>query len=373
MKDIIGQLLGKIKNLSTGSENSDAFNIFKVLGIESKEVLTCRLLGELMNPHGAYGLDEKPLQLFLQKIGALNFAFEEDLKNATFVLEKTIDNDRRFDIVIYIKDFVIPIEVKIWADDQNKQLCDYYQYFEEKNYSKQNFKIYYLTPNGRKPSKFSTCDLKENIDYKCISFEKDISKWIGEILKELNNDTSASVNMILKQFQEVIGDMCAQEKSLEKVKEAVNFQEGQFKPNDSMKALLFILEANQGNKLWESIRKEYLRESLKELDHDYELSDQIDSNENPEGPKGTCIFTIKKGSKEIAWICVETNLYIVAKKIKKDAPNKWKGNEGYYWIYISPEGIGNKFSLKDPNPDISDANKSIQSIDIKNLLEEIEA
>lgn len=43
------------------TEGNDAFNIFKVLGIADKEVLICRLLGELLDPKGSHGLGAKPL------------------------------------------------------------------------------------------------------------------------------------------------------------------------------------------------------------------------------------------------------------------------------------------------------------------------
>lgn len=364
------QLFQKLKDLPTQSNKNEAFNIFKVLGIESKEVLACRLLGELMNPHGAHGLGEEPLHLFLQQIGAPT---TENLKNATVVLEETIDNDRRVDIVIYIKDFVVPIEVKIGADDQDKQLYDYYCYFEKQKYNEKNFKIYYLTPNGQEPSGFSTSGLEKDKDYKCISFEKDVSTWIENILKELKHDISATVKSILEQFQEVIGNMCAREKSLEKIKEAVHFEEGKFDPeNESLKALLYILEANQGNELWKAIRKEYLRKNLNMNKDNYELTEisekDYETIEIPEGKKGYCIFSIKKAGHIIAWICIEKNLYIVAKSLKSDNSSGWNGNEGYYWRYLTPNGKEKAFNLKEPNLEILN---NTASIDINNILDQI--
>lgn len=59
------------KQLESGlarTEGNDAFNIFKVLGIADKEVLICRLLGELLDPKGSHGLGAKPLSLFLERL-----------------------------------------------------------------------------------------------------------------------------------------------------------------------------------------------------------------------------------------------------------------------------------------------------------------
>lgn len=366
MENIFEQLFLKMKYLPTKNKTSNEFNIFKILGIENKEVLACRLLGELMSPHGAHGLGEKPLQLFLKEIGISDFT-AESLKNATVVLEEKIDNDRRVDIVIYIKGFVVPIEVKIWADDQKNQLYDYYNYFNEQNRNEQKFKIYYLTPNGWEPSEFSACDLKKDKQYQCISFEKNISNWLKEILKNSNNDISATVKSILEQFQEVIKDMCTKDTNLQSIKKAIDFREGEFNTNDSLKALLYILEANQGNKLWKNVRNEYLRKNLKVDSKKYKL---VDADEIPEGQKGECVFSIKseKTKNIIAWICIETNLYIVAKKIKEDNQISWNGSEGYYWVRISPKGNGKAYNLRDPNPNILED----KEIDIERLLEQIE-
>lgn len=55
------------KQLESGlarTEGNDAFNIFKVLGIADKEVLICRLLGELLDPKGSHGLGAKPSRSF---------------------------------------------------------------------------------------------------------------------------------------------------------------------------------------------------------------------------------------------------------------------------------------------------------------------
>ena len=126
------EINAKMKDFSYEAEKNQVFNIFKVLGIENKEVLACRFMGELLNPQGAHGLREKPLRHFMKSIDTEPYA-EAQLLSANVNLEECIDSDdrenpRRVDIAIHIKNDVFPIEVKIRADDQDAQLYDYYHY-----------------------------------------------------------------------------------------------------------------------------------------------------------------------------------------------------------------------------------------------------
>lgn len=173
----------KMEDHSNRSEKSNTFNIFKVLGIADKEVLICRLLGDLLDPNGSHGLKEKPLLAFLEQLQVANYFSLDKIKKAYTVLEETVEYDRRVDIVVYIGDVVIPIEVKIWAGDQSQQLYDYYQYYSKTRCQNGTFKIYYLTPNGRSPSEISICDPATNQrltpdQYQCLSFREDVGDWL---------------------------------------------------------------------------------------------------------------------------------------------------------------------------------------------------
>ena len=66
----VGDLLDSLKGdfLSQTDNESTGFNIFKALGIEAKEVLTCRFLGAILEPNGAHELGTEPLHLFLKTV-----------------------------------------------------------------------------------------------------------------------------------------------------------------------------------------------------------------------------------------------------------------------------------------------------------------
>ena len=126
------------------TEQKNAYNIFQILGIEAKEVLICRFLGFLLNLPSQ---DNRSLKLFLSDV--LGVPIQSSMANARVSLEEVIDNNRRVDLVIENGDNIYPIEVKIWAGDQETQLADYYEYYFKGNNDQ---KIYYLTPTGWEPS-----------------------------------------------------------------------------------------------------------------------------------------------------------------------------------------------------------------------------
>lgn len=354
LEQLFEEINMKMKDFSFETKQDHTFNLFRVLGIENKEVLICRLLGDLLDPYGAHGLGYEPLELFLQQL-QISLPKPDVIKNASVILEDKTNDDRRVDIAIYIGNTVIPIEVKIWAEDQKNQLWDYYNYYFKSSKDK---KIYYLTPDKHEPSEDSLCGLKKGEQYECLSFQEHITEWIDNILPICNEQ----VKIILEQFREVIKDMCKQDEITKKIKEII-LTDGQFKSNEYMKAMLDILAANQKNDLWGMIRKEYLRNNLEsQIASDYRL---IEPNEKSDKH---CIFEIIKSEKIVASICVDKNLYITAKNLKSNHNKQWKAIDNGHWIYFGINGIGKKCNLRDVNFDIL----KNQPIDINPLLEEIE-
>lgn len=185
------------------------FNIFQILGVEAREVLACRFVGWLLDPHGNHGLGCEPVKLFLEQVLSVKNQIDD---NISVTLEDVIDNNRRVDIVIENGDYIYPIEVKIWAGDQDAQLNDYYNYYFGKRKYKDK-KIYYLTPTGWKPSDKSKSNLADD-SIVLISFKKEINDWLQKIKKapEINNE----VKSIIKQYIGVIEEMCKIEE--EKIK-----------------------------------------------------------------------------------------------------------------------------------------------------------
>ena len=327
------QLLSKLK---TDSETpSDSFNIFSALAIETNEVLICRLIGALLEPNGKHHMGCKPLLEFAKN--CLGESFDDiSANNFEVALEEVIDGDRRVDIVIHTygeSEKCYPIEVKIGAGDQAGQLCDYLKYYQKDKFKAD--KIYYLTPTGWCPSEKSRKDLKDE-QIKRISFKDNINGWLQALIND--KEISSEIKIILKQFKEVIKKMCEKSDFIQKFKEELRLDDD-VKETDELRTALNIMD--HADNLKKEIRCCYLENHLSFNGSRYEIV-RCENDRLPDKNSLLVLIDNDKEREKIAWICVETNLYLVAeKKYFRDdlAVNHFgdeKDNKEYYWMYITP-------------------------------------
>ena len=237
-RTIYKSLLSKIsENLHTGVPrgNNDTFNIFTVLGVETKEVILCRLLRELLDPRGSHRLGEKPLLLFVQNVLGYPDFNESEAKKAKVIAEETIADNRRVDLVIRTGEKTIPIEVKVWAGDQDAQLSDYYNYYRSNGLNC----IFYLTPTGWTPSARSRGDLQVEKEIRLLAFDKSIKPWLKSLIPYCEHE---SVRICVEQFTEVIEKMCAANAELEVIQNILGLNEETFDTaNPSLEAFVAIM------------------------------------------------------------------------------------------------------------------------------------
>lgn len=324
MSNDLHTLLKKIPifDEKTGGDLKKSYNIFEVMGVEYNEVIVCRFIGDLLDPKGSHGLGSEPLRLFIDTVlgdGCSN----ENLENAIVVLEEHTDNDRRIDIVIHLQDKVYPIEVKIWAGDQNKQLEDYYNNFFLKNGTG---KIYYLTPDGHAPSEKSWGEPSDKVH--CISFSKDIYNWLSEI----QGTASEPIEFVIKNFKEVIRKMCKQHDELNGILNVLKLDNGECDSNE-IKSVISLLK--YCDEIWDKIRKKYIRGIISPGGYKIDECDRKDNKDTTTGISHI-LMKVTKNDETKAWICVEWYVYIVAKKEENDKCTKgWKEyNTNYQWKYI---------------------------------------
>lgn len=158
------------------------FNLFRIINVSSDELKHSLFLADLLNPKGSHGQGAIFLKLFMCHLNITPF-FVDD---ADVEVEKSIgrvekDNGGRLDI--YISDrrgHNIVIENKIYADDQPKQLIRYHNYYPQN--------VLYLTLDGHNPSelsiKSSVKTLKQDEDFRIISYRDDILPWLENCRKE---------------------------------------------------------------------------------------------------------------------------------------------------------------------------------------------
>lgn len=166
----------KIKQADMRGEN---YNIFDVVNLTTDEVkLHSSFIADLLSPLGKHGLGTKPLELFLEIIGIS--ADKDDLSDCLVKREHHIgpisedySEGGNIDILIRLPKQIIVIENKIYAGDQPKQMVRY------KNFAKRsNHKLLYLTLDGHEPSESSRCEMQTDVDYTCISYADEISRWL---------------------------------------------------------------------------------------------------------------------------------------------------------------------------------------------------
>ena len=81
-------------------------------------------------------------------------------------------------------------------------------------------------------------------------------------------------------------------------------------------------------------------------------------------------IVLKETEKTVAWICVDKNLYLVAKKVMSKELWDRRSVENFYWQYIGPKGIEKPFNLKEMTK-LKNRDCSEDSIDIDRLLKDI--
>jgi hypothetical protein len=138
--------------------------------------------------------------------------FGLDTKNARVYTEYSTDVRRRIDIVIDDGKMFIPIEVKIYAKDQENQISDYARFSLLKKNS--NIPVLYLTIDGKDP------DNANVNEYISISFKRDVLLWLNKCLRDNDTENIVPIREILKQLIVAIKSVCGKSED-EKMENAI--------------------------------------------------------------------------------------------------------------------------------------------------------
>lgn len=278
--DIMAQLLDEVKTIivkdhAESFKQGKEFNVFYIQGTASKEVKVCRFIRELLDPNGSHGQGTLFLNSFVKNVLKIDEStfLEDDYSKAQVTREVVIDESRRIDLLIRIKDRFFPIEVKVYAKDQDKQCIDYYNYAVNKD---SNAKIYYLTLDGHKPSDDSKGTLDKS-QIECIAFSDEILKWLDECIVAEEISQIYSVRELLIQFRSVIRDLTGMQKG----KRRMEIKEKIESSYDNVMAAVQIantLPDIKADKMKEVFRciKEHM-EKYKELEISEDWDNEIDT------------------------------------------------------------------------------------------------
>jgi hypothetical protein len=155
-------------------------------------------------------------------------------------------------IVIVLEDdtIFVPIEVKIQASDQPKQIVDYFTFACTRNRNN-HIPVLYLTVDGHNPSDFSKTSIGKD-DYVSLSFKDDILVWLEKCEQDKTTETPIPIRENLRQLIATIKSFCGKSEGVEMKEEIFKLIAG----NDDLgRAALEIREvADFRERAWDEFK-----------------------------------------------------------------------------------------------------------------------
>jgi PD-(D/E)XK nuclease superfamily len=118
--------------------------------IVNDEMQLSRILAWALDPNGTHGQGDRFLILFLKE---LNFEWSAGAyKSVETKTEFSVGGDGRIDIFVKSQDYILAIENKPWAGDQEKQVKRYLDYLDKQEI---RYRLVYLTRDGSEAENLS--------------------------------------------------------------------------------------------------------------------------------------------------------------------------------------------------------------------------
>lgn len=254
----------------------EKFNVFSVLNMESDEVNThSRLIYEFLNKDGSHGMGDVFLREFFAQVLEKPYPDSEVNVYRESIIPAS-DNYGRIDILISGKDFCYPIEIKIYAGDQHKQIQRYYEFAKKM----QDHQVYYLTLDGHEPSDDSLGSIKETQKdeqnekqkekpIECISFNYHIRKWLehcAEIAWKAQNITEI-IRQYIKLLDKLTGNI-EEDIFMEEIKDIVGRSKENYESALAIEKSLLTVRKEMMIKFFSEI-EEHMNGKLEKLLSDY--------------------------------------------------------------------------------------------------------
>ena len=177
---------------------SSEFDLFKMMGVRSKELVHSNIIACLLNPSYSHGLNHLFLNAFTKGISGLEVINSMPIPLSTLI-SATNNNVRvsreleNIDLVIEYPEakMVIAIENKIRAGEQPQQI-ERYQATLKSRYSGYAKALIYLTQSGKKPE---TLDINSEVPVYCMSYEQ-----LTKTLSSVKSRASKSALFFIEQF-----------------------------------------------------------------------------------------------------------------------------------------------------------------------------
>lgn len=152
---------------------SKAFDLFKIMGVRSKESVHSNILAALMRESAPHGLGASFLNVFVGAIGrTISNCDPVPAEVLSSVAGHSAKIARELECIDLVIDFpklglVVGVENKIWAREQPDQIKRYQETLVERYLGYRHKLIVFLTPEGRKPE---TMDKESTVPVHCMSY-----------------------------------------------------------------------------------------------------------------------------------------------------------------------------------------------------------
>lgn len=244
------------------------YNVFSLMGIERNELNTHEyMIFTILNYRTNSKLREEFVRLFLISMG-----LPKSFQNEKWMVEKEhfTENKGRIDLFFKTEGHskrCVVVELKIDAGDQKLQLKRYEDYVLENTY--EDYRIIYLTLDGKEPSEQSYEGITNPRKLLCRSFREHLLEWLNNCIETCQQyDVDAG---FIQQYKILI---------MKLVEEEVMEQDivGLIKGSKELKACLGLVEALsivKGQLLYDfmdEIHKELQRKKCEFLYDDYECA-----------------------------------------------------------------------------------------------------
>ncbi|MEP9316042.1 PD-(D/E)XK nuclease family protein [Pseudomonas sp. LABIM340] len=176
---------------------SNAFDLFKVMDVRSKELIHSNILAALMSEGEPHGLGSVFLDAFVSSLGELRCMgtplARDVLDSAAGAKAKISRELEHIDLLIEfpLRKLVIAVENKIWAAEQPEQikryqrtLCDRYPGYERA--------LVYLTPLGKQPD---TADPSSSVPVYCMPYG-----CVARQLRQSKSSATVQAAQFIEQF-----------------------------------------------------------------------------------------------------------------------------------------------------------------------------
>lgn len=258
--------------------NQEKFNIFSILhNIHDERRLHSRFISALLDRNSTHNKGTIFIKHLFSELDIFNDQNLEIVETYPNEINKSEFQDIDILVINRHEKFAVIIENKIYAGDSNSEESGQLErYFDYINISEkipyQNIKVFYLTLDGHLPSDKSLGKYRWGnlMEWKCISYEKEITNWINRCSIETINQPFLRES--LQQYLKIIAKMTNNETD---ISERIKLMNTIGQSDNTLSSTKYLMD-NFKHVKWHAIHNLFLKlRSLLEMKN-YEVPTEVE-------------------------------------------------------------------------------------------------